>query len=136
MVKKVRERVQLFCHGEPRTKQSFKEECDINNIVARFARNTGVDLSKATGYPLDGMFGDFSNVGSLRDMYERFADAEESFLSLPAKIRKRFSNDPLTFMEFCSDEKNIEEMRALGLVQPSQSPESGPSVETPKEQAA
>lgn len=113
--KRTHKRVQLHCNDEPRTKQSFKDQCDINKIVARFTKDNGVDLSYAKGFPPNGNYGDFSDIGDLRTMYERIAIAEESFLQLPAKIRKKFNNQPINFMEFASNEENLEEMYELGL---------------------
>lgn len=102
--------------GPSRTKQSFKDECDINKIVKRFTKSNGIDPSMLQGFPVDGNFGDFSDVPDLRTMYERIAVAEESFYQLPSKVRMRFDNDALAFMEFASDASNLQEMRELGLV--------------------
>lgn len=98
-----------------RTKQSFKEECDINNIMKRFKKTMGVDyLSKYQGY-VSGEFGDFSNVVDYRSAIEQVAQAGEVFMALPAKVRAKFENDPAQFLDFCHDPANADELVALGL---------------------
>lgn len=100
--------------GESATKQSFKEEVDINNIVKRFTK--GMGLENMQGSPLsEKNFGDFSDVPDLRTLYDRMQNAEESFYRLPSKVRMKFDNDPLDFIDFASNPDNLDEMRELGL---------------------
>jgi phage internal scaffolding protein len=42
-------------------------------------------------------------------------NAEESFYRLPSKVRMKFDNDPLDFIDFASNPDNLDEMRELGL---------------------
>ncbi|AXH77115.1 MAG: internal scaffolding protein [Microviridae sp.] len=101
-------------YGESLTVQADAVDADINVIVARFGITgqppqelpfvTNVDLSEAPD----------TYQGAL-DILER---ARESFNSLPASTRSKFSNDPGQFMDFCSDPKNIDEMRKMGLAVP------------------
>lgn len=99
------------------TKQSFKDECDINYIVAKFAK-TGVLDHEALVKP---KFGDFLGVTDYQTALNQVIEAEEAFDALPAKVRSRFKNQPVEFLEFCSDEKNYDEMVELGLIEPSKS---------------
>lgn len=99
------------------TKQSFKDECDINNIVSRFAK-TGVLDHEVLVKP---KFGDFLGVSDYQSALNQVIEAEEAFDNLPAKVRSRFKNQPVEFLEFCADEKNYHEMVELGLIEPSQS---------------
>lgn len=130
--RRVRERVITLCNDEPRTKQQFKHEVDINNIVARFTRSNGVSVdSLLAASPSGGFWGDFSDVADLRTMYERLANAEEGFMSLPAKVRKQFDNDALLFMEFVSNDENLVKLKEMlgdkpTLTQPT------PSVSSPE----
>lgn len=93
-----------------KTKQSFKEECDINTIVKRFGV-TGV-LPSSVRMPT---YGDFTDVGDFREAMEAIRTANESFAEMPSEVRERFQNDPAKFVDFCSDEKNLPEARKLGL---------------------
>jgi hypothetical protein len=114
--------------GPSLTKQAFKDEVNINNIVARYTPDMqGPPLSEKN-------FGDFSDVPDLHGLYERMENAKESFYQLPSKVRMKFANDPLAFMEFASDESNLDEMREMGLAHPKQ--EENPSVSTPEEREA
>jgi phage internal scaffolding protein len=94
-----------------RTKQSFRDECDINNILRQF---------NVTGQlPIDGVqpqYGDFSGITDYQSALNAVMSAQDSFLALPAKVRARFDNDPALFVDFASDEANRDELKALGLL--------------------
>lgn len=94
-----------------RTQQSFRDECDINNILRKF--NVTGQLPVGSVQP---EYGDFSGVTDYQSALNAVMAAQDSFLALPAKVRARFDNDPAFFIEFASDEANKDEMRALGLI--------------------
>lgn len=111
----MRKRVQKDFALPSRTKQSFKDECDINKIMKRFKKTVGVDyLTKFSGYT-NGDFGDFSAISDYRSAIEQVSHAREVFDRLPAKVRFKFGNDPAQFLDFCQDPKNLDEMCNLGL---------------------
>lgn len=98
--------------SEPsRTKQSFKEECDINNVMKKFER-TGIlpDLIKSNP-----QYGDFSDPLDFQESSNIVAHANEQFAALSAKIRDRFGNSPQAFLEFATNPENEREMVRLGL---------------------
>lgn len=103
----------MFPRGHGRTKQEFKAECDINEIMRRFGKTK--ELPVGTRAPT---FGDFSQVMDFQSAMNAIAGARESFDTLPAVVRKRFNNDPQEFVVFCSDEANKAELQKLGLVVP------------------
>lgn len=73
-------------------KQEFREECDINEIMARMKRgiNPPAWVTSATPY-----FGDFANLPeSLSEAFERVAKAKASFESLPLEFRRELDHDP------------------------------------------
>lgn len=130
--RRVRKRVITLCNDEPRTKQQFKDEVDINNMIARFTRSNGVSVDQLLSQPASGgHWGDFSDVPDLRTMYERLANAEESFMSLPSKVRKKFDNDALLFMEFVSKDENLKELATLLSDKPAAT-QPTPSVSSPE----
>lgn len=99
--------------GESMTKQCFKEECDINNIVKRYM-DTGI-----LGDPFDTrkpVFGDFSDVPDFHEAQGVIAKAFEQFADLPAEVRDRFANNPAQLMEFLDNPANRDEAIKLGLV--------------------
>lgn len=100
--------------GVSRTKQSFKDECDINAIVRRFVK-TG-DVSVLQVRARGAMYGDVSDVGDLQRAYSLVDAAREGFSALPAKVRERFKNSPVELLEFLLDRENFREAVDLGLV--------------------
>jgi len=110
-----RKRVRKEFNLKSRTKQAFKDECDINVIMRRFKKVCGTEfLEKFAGYT-GGEFGDFSNVVDYRSAIEQVRAAEAVFGALPAILRKRFDNDAAAFLDFCQNPDNLEEMVELGL---------------------
>jgi len=97
------------------TKQSFKDECDINKIMQRFKKISSADfLNRYQGY-LSGEFGDFSAVSDYRTALDQLSQARGVFDALPSKVRTRFGNDPAVFLDFVHDPRNAEEIVSLGL---------------------
>lgn len=110
----------LHCCEESLTKQSFKEECDINVILRRFEQ-TG----QAPELRQQGHYGDFSDVPTYQESLNIVIQAHEMFDAQPSKIRDRFANDPIKFLEFVNDPQNKDEMYTLGLaVKPTTSHQS------------
>lgn len=94
------------------TRQSDLAASDINNIVERFTE-TGLPLMQ--GEPI---FADVSTVGSWMEVQARLKDAEALFMKQPVKVRERFANDPVQFLDFLGNlEANRAEAEALGLVE-------------------
>lgn len=128
-------RVAVSFDDEPSlTKQCFKDECDVNNILKSYVR-TG-EISHLARRP--GGYGDVSAHIDYHEAMGVVMQAEEDFAALPAKVRARCQNDPYIFLEFINDPKNLDEMVQLGLVKkdstsdpeagggtPTQSPQSG-----------
>lgn len=93
-------------------KQSFKDECNINNIVKR-SRVTGMLSHLSSRQPR------FMDLGSSTDFHSAMNTviaAEKAFSELPSDLRERFSNDPAKLLEFVHDPKNHAEAITLGLV--------------------
>lgn len=113
-------RVQFSSDEPSMTKQSFKDECDVNVIMKRFER-TGILPTPIGGEP---RYLDVSAVDYVEAMRE-VANARTLFEELPARLRDRFENDPQRMLEFLEDPKNVEEGRELGLLRPKE-PEVAP----------
>lgn len=95
-----------------RTKQSHVEECDINVIMGK-AHKTGVISFVSKREP------EYMDVEQIdyQEAVNRVMAAEEMFLDMPAKLRRRFNNNPGEFLTFIQNPENIEEARDLGLVE-------------------
>lgn len=107
--------------------QQFKDECDINNIARQFGL-TG-QIPQPVYLPT---FGDFSEVTDFQSALHAIQRAEASFMAMPAHVRERFQNNSQKFLEFTSDARNSDELRALGLFRDAPSPQpSQPPTVTP-----
>lgn len=113
---RVRSTVKFF--NPSRTKQSHRDECDINTILKGYNR-TGL-LQHVAQH--QGVYGDLSDAPTFHQAMNTIARAGQSFDLLPAEIRKRFSNDPAEFLEFVHDEKNRDEMVNMGLIPEPRTP--------------
>ncbi|AXH77972.1 MAG: internal scaffolding protein [Microviridae sp.] len=103
----------LVCPEPTRTQQQFCEECDINVIVQRFGITGAMPESMVLP-----TYGDFSGVGDYQSAIDAISQAQEAFMQLPGHIRAKFGHDPGAFVDFCSDEANIDELRSMGLANP------------------
>jgi len=109
-----RKRITIDC-GKSRTKQSFRDECDINFIMDKWKR-TG-EIPAASVGKMRPKYGDFSNPNDYMEACNRVLDANEAFASLPAFLRDRFANEPANLIAFLSDSNNQDEAIKLGLAQ-------------------
>lgn len=103
-------------NDKTRTKQEFKEESDINNIMKKY-ETTGKlpDLIKTNP-----KYGDFSQVQDYQTSMNIVLMANEQFNNLSSKIRRRFNNDPKEFLQFATDAQNMQELIDLGLAIPKE----------------
>lgn len=97
-----------------RTKQSFKKECDINQILKQY-KETGL-ISHLN--QKQEMYGDFIGPDDYQESLAIIQQAHDAFLDLPALVRKRFDNDPSQFLAFVADPSNQAEALSLGLTIP------------------
>lgn len=118
-------RVKVEFEKESRTKQSFKNECDINHILKMYKKNGIVTHIQARAP----MFEDVADALSYQDSLNLVIRAQEQFAALPSKVRARFGNDPAQFLEFCGNSANAKEMVDLGLA--TARPEA-PAVKEPE----
>lgn len=103
-------RVSFQTTGLSLTKQSFKNECDVNNILKNYNKT--------------GIMPENFNPGEYRDLdgidYQEYmqvvASANSMFEGLDSALRKRFKNDPAQLLSFVHDDKNIAEAKELGLL--------------------
>lgn len=96
------------------TQPQFKDECDINHIIAQ-AEATGFISHAASGTPVQGDFTQFGDSLHFQNALNTVIAAEASFMALPATVRARFDNDPAKLIAFLEDDKNSLEAYKLGL---------------------
>ncbi len=102
-------------YEDGRTKQSFRDECDINLIMQRAA--VGGTISHLTKY--EGIYADFSDF----DFFEQtqmLTRGREVFDDLPAEVRREFGQSPAAFFEYVNDPKNKDDLlkKLPGLAAP------------------
>lgn len=107
----IRRRVRHGNSLPSKTKQAFKDECDINNIVKKLDQGIPLnDLIKQNP-----QYGDFSDVPTYQESLNRVIFANEQFAALPSAVRDRFHNEPSEFLEFASNPENLPELVKMGL---------------------
>lgn len=120
------EPVDFNCGPDPSmTDQSFGEECDINNLMARYQK-TGL-LPQHPGQEM--RYLDLTDMPSFQDAMDMMLRAEEAFMALPAVVRREFDNDPGKFVGFAEDPENLGKLREWGLAPPEKVPEPPMRVE-------
>ncbi len=110
-------------------KQSFKDECDINNILKQYQKTGVINHVKENA----GQYVDLPEVPDYQEAMNLVIAAGGAFDSLPGSVRQRFNNNAVTFLDFMNDEENMAESIQLGLREspdPPEGPETG-NVELP-----
>jgi len=123
-------RVQItFPKKEGRTKQSFADQCEINNIMARHQKTgalTHINQHQA-------QYG-FATSSDFAESMRIVKTAQDMFNALPSNIRNRCANDPAQFLDFVQDPANELEMQNFGLIpenNPSETPSDEQTTDTP-----
>jgi phage internal scaffolding protein len=119
------------------TKQSFVEECDINNIIKSYSV-TGV-IQHINEKAAQGSYIDLPDPIDYQESLNIVIQAEQSFATLPSSVRNRFENDPEQFLAFMADPANQDEIIKMGLGRdtrpppPPEAPQPPPTPESPPE---
>lgn len=127
ILRKARRRVQKHFEGESRTKQSFKNECDVNFIMKKYEK-TGQITHLQRGTPQSGDFSDFVDYQAALEVVH---GAQEMFSNLGARVRARFANDPQQFLDFIQNPENRDEAIQLGLIEKPKPPPPAPAAPEP-----
>lgn len=101
-----------------KVQQQFKEQCDVNNIIAKYIK-TGELHHEARKL---GVYGDMSSEKDYLQSMQTVVDANHAFNILPSKIRERFSNQPSQMLAFLEDNSNYDEAVKLGLIDKKPAP--------------
>lgn len=103
----------MTLNTEPsKTHQSFKNECDINQIMSKF-KKTGMVTHLAKN---KGVYMDISNAPDYQKALDTVLKAESAFMALPSQVRKELGNDPQNLMDLLKDPKNKKRAEELGLL--------------------
>ncbi|QXP08099.1 MAG: internal scaffolding protein [Arizlama microvirus] len=108
----LRNRVTIDCSSPKLTDQSYKNLCDINNIMAQYAK-TGTFGHLATRQP---QYIDNTMIPNLEDAFSIARNATDLFNSLPADIRKLMDNNPINLESFVHNPDNADMLLKHGLI--------------------
>jgi len=111
-----RTRVSTVNNTPTRTQQQFRDQVDVNNIIAKY-KKTG-EWQHLTHR--QGVYADVSNITDYQTSLNKVIRANAAFASLPAQIRLRFENDPSKLLAFMQDPQNYDEGVKLGLIEPKE----------------
>ncbi len=89
-------------YGPGRTKQAFKDACDINKILKKAQKVGG--LAHVQKYP-EAVYGEFSGEMDLLTAHDRLTKAKQIFAELPSEVRSEFGNNPLDFVTWAAQQK-------------------------------
>jgi len=103
--------------GETMTVQHMKDETDLNVIMERYGIGDGSRLPTMDFSKVDpSYYGDFSDATDLRTALQRFDEAAERFMQLPAKLRTRFNNNWHELHDWVSNPANLDEAIELKML--------------------
>lgn len=95
-----------------KTVQYFKDELDINKIVANMMKGKEPPM-----YQGELFYGDVSDFSNLQEAFIKTQEARDLFMQYPADLREKFENDPVKFVEFLEDPKNLDSAIEMGLAE-------------------
>ncbi|QXP08506.1 MAG: internal scaffolding protein [Arizlama microvirus] len=112
-----RYRVSISFTGPGRTKQEFKDECDINVLMAKYLRTGQMDH-------VNQMLPQFQDVSEIdfQAAQNLIADANSMFEGIPSAVRNRFDNDPGKLLDWVHNPANAKEASDLGFLDLSKCP--------------
>lgn len=103
---------------EPITEQSHRDGCDINNMLKKYSSEAISD-----GMPQYDPKIQYVPEADFQESMNIVIKGQSAFKRLPAKLRSRFNNDPVEFLEFVNNPDSADEMISLGLAKKPVKPE-------------
>lgn len=114
MFYRTHERVTLDTGTLEITKQSHKQECDINFILKQYSQ-TGIINHITSQQPL---YSDLPSNIDYQNSQNLLIEANDTFATLPSKTREYFQNDPATFLAAFQDPTQEAYLRSQGFLKP------------------
>lgn len=94
--------------GQSRTKQSFKDETDIDKILKKAQMSGSLDHLTEHG----GSYGDFAGF-DFHESQTMLAEGTQIFSELPSEVRNEFGNSVSAFFEFVNRPENVDNLAKL-----------------------
>ncbi len=92
-------------YPDGRTKQAFRDECDIVKIMARADR--GGTISHLAKH--EAVYADFSDFDFF-EQTQKLTRGREIFDELPAELRQEFGQSPAKFFEYVNNPANADDL--------------------------
>lgn len=100
---------------------SFRESCDINNLVARFNAGDVTALSRTQGAFFDAT----ALPHTYAEMLNTVINAEQTFNSLPLEIREKFDNSYVKWLSMMDDAEQFALLMGVSKETPDASDDTG-----------
>lgn len=93
--------------GKSMTKQNHKDECDVNQILAKFQRTGAMTHVRERS-------GEYMDVDPVtyKEAMDIAAAAQTMFADLPSALRDYFGNDPEAFLEYTQNPQNADSVKS------------------------
>lgn len=102
----------IYTGTETKVQQHFKEETDINNIVAKFSQTGELPYGNAA----EPQYLDHTQFSDYTEMLNQVTHVKQVFDQYGSRIRAKFENQPAKMLAFLEDPKNHNEARELGIL--------------------
>ena len=96
---------------EGKTRDSEKDQADINKIMKRFEMTGVLPVDQRTP-----QFLDVASAPDYRTALDRINTINRSFMEMPADVRARFDNDPAVLLDAVGDPAREAELIELGIL--------------------
>lgn len=108
-----------------KVQQHLRRSCDINEIMRKAKEGVMPSVNGRTP-----MYADVSGVPDYQAALMVVENGNKAFMSLPAKVRQRFGNSPVEFIQALQDGARRQELMELGILKtPSKGPEEAKKEE-------
>jgi len=109
--------------GTSRVQEHFKDEVDINKIVAKY-RKTGVITHVQR---VKEKYGEFLDIFDVAGQLDKVAKANQAFDQLPSELRNKVGNSIPKFLEYIQDPQNLDQCVKWGIYKkkPVEEPAAG-----------
>lgn len=118
----LRRDVSIDCSEPVLTDQSYKNACDINLIMANYAK-TGMLPHFQTSQP---QYIDNTEIPNLMEAFEITRHATDLFNQLPADVRRLMDNNPANLEEFVNNPENKDILLKNGVLVKREEPKTDP----------
>lgn len=106
-------RVQTINDLPSRTQKQYKDDVDVNKIMARYKKTGQINHLRNAA---QGTYMDLTQIPDLLTARLQILQAESAFQNIPPELRLKFQNKPENLIAYLKDSKNHEEAIHLGLM--------------------